>query len=267
MEPRSPRSPEVKRTIGPATIRRIIGSYAVFGAVWVSSSDIFVYLHGGETRQDALLSLLKGLLFVAVSGLLLHVIIHRSVRATVFERDSYRERLREFCLDGNDIVLLLNEKGQVVEANDRAVDAYGYSVDELRNKTLLDLVGETTRFDERWISLLQQGTLRAESTNKRADGSTFSVEYSARRFDIGNSAFVHTVIRDISARQAAEKQLLNLKDTYAALFQTNQCIAHCSDREQLFQQACDIAVSHTLLKLAWIGLVDPSSHRRRITFG
>ncbi len=259
MEPISPQSPEVKSAIGPETILRIIRSYALFGAAWVSSSDIVVYLHGGETRQAALFSLLKGLLFVAVSAVLLYLIIRNSVRDTIVERDSFRERLLDLTLNGNDIVLLESEDGRILEANDRAIAAYGYSGQQLRTMKVIDLLDERSAFEDRWHLLLEKGALRSEAVHRRADGTTFPVEFSSRRFYVGKSIFIHSVIRDITARQEAERQLLNLKDTYAALFQTSQCIAHCPGRDELFQRTCEIAVVHTHLRLAWIGVIDAPS--------
>jgi diguanylate cyclase (GGDEF)-like protein/PAS domain S-box-containing protein len=138
--------------------------------------------------------------------------------------------------------------------------AYGYSSDQLTGKMVGDLSGDQAGLADRLAAVLQVGSLRSDTVHRRADGTTFPVEFSARRFDVGGAIFIHTVIRDISARQDAERQLLTLKDIYAALFQTNQCIAHISDRDQLFQQTCNIAVHRAHLKLAWIGTIDLSTN-------
>ena len=253
---KGPHPPNSRRAIGPRTILRIILAYAAFGTLWVTTSDVLVYRHGGETPQDAGLNLLKGLFFVAVSALLLYAVIHSALRSTINERDTFRERLRNWNLDANDVVLLLDAQGRILEANDRAIDAYGYSVEELAEKTITDLLTEAAGLEERWKSLMESGTLRADVMHRRADGTTFPVEFSARRFDLDGSTYIHTVIRDITSRRDDEKQLVNLKDAYAALSQTNQCISGCSNHEELFQQTCEIAIRFTRLKLAWIGIVD-----------
>jgi len=256
MDSRGPQPSDFKRSIGPRTILRIILVYAIFGGLWVSLSDLFVYLHGGETPQDAGLSMLKGLCFVAVSSFLLYAVMGRTLRKAIVERDILHEKLRNWNLDANDIVLLLDSQGRILEPNDRAVAAYGYSAREFAAKTLMDLLVSAEGFEERWKSLMENGALRADVVHRRSDGSTFPVEFSARLFDVSGKMFVHTVIRDISLRQAAEKQLVNLKDAYAALSQTNECISGCSSREELFQQTCEIAIRYTRLKLAWIGIID-----------
>lgn len=258
MRPKVPRATHMGTTIGPKTILRIIRNYAVFGGAWVACSDIFVFLHGGETAQDAALSLFKGLLFVAVSGILLYVIIANAVRETIAERDTLRERLRTWNLDANDIVWLLDENGRVLDVNDRAIAAYGLSEAEFSEKHITDLVTDTSEFQDRWKSLLENGSLRMEVVHRRADGSTFPVEFSARRFDVDGTILVHSVLRDVTERREAERQLVKVKDAYAALSQTNQLINKCSNRDQLFQQTCEIAVQYAHLQLAWIGMVDSS---------
>lgn len=259
MEPRVNGTSSGKNAIGPKTILRIIRSYALFGALWVGASDVIVYLHGGETRQDFGLSFLKGMLFICVSALLLYAILRNSLHDTLIERDSYRERLLDLSLYGNDIVLLLDHEGRILEANDRAVASYGYSAEELGRMTLADLVGEPEKLPGRWETLLREGSLRNETWDRRADGTRFRVEFSARRFTVGEAVLVHTVIRDISERHDAERQLRNLKDTYAALFQTNQCIVHCTESNELFQETCEIAANCAHLEVAWIGTVDAAS--------
>ncbi len=255
----SPPTTQPNSRLAVRTILRIIRRYALFGAIWICGSDIAVYLHGGETRQDVALSAIKGLLFVAVSAISLYLIIRNSVKDTVLERDSYRERLRDLSMNGNDIVLLESADGRILEANDRAIATYGFSSQQLCGMSLTDLVTEPCAFRDRWKDLLEKGSLRAETIHKRADGSTFPVEFSSRLLDVGGSNLVHSVIRDISERQESERQVLKLKDAYAALFQTNQCIAQCTDRDELFRRTCEIAVDRTHLKLAWVGIVDPTT--------
>lgn len=55
------------------------------------------------------LSTVKGLFFVAASAILLYAMIYKSVRDTVFERDSYYQRLSDLSLNANDIILLEDE--------------------------------------------------------------------------------------------------------------------------------------------------------------
>ncbi|MEI7556882.1 PAS domain S-box protein [Candidatus Chlorohelix sp.] len=63
---------------------------------------------------------------------------------------------------------------------------------------------------------------------------------------------------DISPQKAAEERIRKLSDLYAALSQTNQAIIRIKSRESLFNEICRIAVEFGGLKMAWIGLLEPS---------
>lgn len=59
-------------------------------------------------------------------------------------------------------------------------------------------------------AILHEGRLTFESQALHSDGSTTPTEVSARRIDTNNGPLVVSVIRDISARKAAEAQLAHL---------------------------------------------------------
>ncbi|MHB8565300.1 MAG: GAF domain-containing protein, partial [Acidiferrobacteraceae bacterium] len=50
------------------------------------------------------------------------------------------------------------------------------------------------------------------------------------------------------------------RDFYAALSDINQLIAHHPDPYHLFTRVCDIVVTHTYLRLAWVGIIEPNGN-------
>ncbi|MHB1951878.1 MAG: bifunctional diguanylate cyclase/phosphodiesterase, partial [Acidiferrobacteraceae bacterium] len=58
-------------------------------------------------------------------------------------------------------------------------------------------------------------------------------------------------------RENALAREMRQRDFYAALSDINQLIAHHPDPHHLFTRVCDIVVTHTYLRLAWIGTVGP----------
>lgn len=63
-------------------------------------------------------------------------------------------------------------------------------------------------------------------------------------------------VAELSESKAAVERLSRL---YAALSETNQAIVHITDRQQLFEAVCRIAVERGGLTMAWIGLLEPAS--------
>jgi diguanylate cyclase (GGDEF)-like protein/PAS domain S-box-containing protein len=62
---------------------------------------------------------------------------------------------------------------------------------------------------------------------------------------------------DITERKRDETRIKRLNRVYAVLSDINTLIVRVRDREELFKEACRIAVKHGHFKLAWIGIVDP----------
>jgi diguanylate cyclase (GGDEF)-like protein/PAS domain S-box-containing protein len=234
----------------------VVRFYLLLGCAWILVSDGLVFLRAGEGRLAALISIGKGLFFVGVTALAVFLYMTRWARASQSEAEALRRRLSQLSKYANDIVLLFDGAGKIVEANDRAVDAYGYPADTLLSFTLDQIRTSDDLWRNDWETVVNRGDVRFESVHRRADGSTFPVEVSSRRIDIKGQYLIQSIIRDISERRAAEARIIGLKDVYAALSQTNQTIVRVNDRDELFQKICDIAIEFGHFQLAWIGIVD-----------
>ena len=114
----------------------------------------------------------------------------------------------------NDIVLLLDEHARILEANDRAVSAYGYSRRKLLGMTVFDLRGldvdEAAAAVREFDAVKSSGAIRFEARHRRKDGTSFPVEVSSRRMDVGGRPYVQSIIRDISERRVHEQQIAEI---------------------------------------------------------
>jgi PAS domain S-box-containing protein len=107
----------------------------------------------------------------------------------------------------NDIELVMDAEGTIVRANDRAAAAYGRSVESLKGLSIKAIRKDSPeRVSAQLADLLARGELVFETTHARADGSSFPVEVSARTFTSGGVLYMHSLIRDISARRRAEAE-------------------------------------------------------------
>jgi PAS domain S-box-containing protein len=146
----------------------------------------------------------------AVSSAALFGLVQGLVAAVVHGRTSrFREaRLRSLEKQLNDIELLVRADGVIVDANDRAAAAYGYPVGELvgTNVHAVRMPEDRGRTDLQLRAVEEQGGLVFETQHVRRDGTTFPVEVSSRAYRIGGETYLHSVVRDASARHAAESQ-------------------------------------------------------------
>jgi hypothetical protein len=64
-------------------------------------------------------------------------------------------------------------------------------------------------------------------------------------------------LQDVTAQKVAEQRIKRLNRVYAVLSGINSLIVRVRNREELFKQACDIAIKHGGFRMAWVGLADP----------
>ena len=122
----------------------------------------------------------------------------------------------------NDIILLSDAAGRIMEANDRAVESHGYTGDELRRMNVAGLRAsdEAAALTATWAKLKEKGAegLVFEAEHVRKDGSRFPVEVSARSFVVEGREFRQSIIRDITERKRAVEALRESNEYLESLF-------------------------------------------------
>jgi two-component system cell cycle sensor histidine kinase/response regulator CckA len=119
----------------------------------------------------------------------------------------------------NDVILLVDGTGDIVTANDRAADVYGYGLDELRGMNIRRLrasSGQST-FDADWQLAKERGSLIFETVHHRKDGTEFAVEVSTRAITVAGKNLQQSIIRDISDRKRAEQELSESESRFRQL--------------------------------------------------
>lgn len=131
-------------------------------------------------------------------------VIHReeALRAALDEA-----RLRGLSTRVNEIELLVTVDGAIVEANDRAAEAYGYSREELLGLDIRALRAEATRGEVsgQLARAADEHGVRFETEHRRRDGSTFPVEVSSRSFEVDGQRYLHSLIHDLTGQRQNER--------------------------------------------------------------
>lgn len=141
-------------------------------------------------------------------------------RTLVTERDALGEHLVQLSRHANDAILLVDEEGRVVEANEKAVEQYGYPRKVLigMHAAKLRSPEENSSLRERFAEIRRTGKMVSESLHARSDGTEFPVEISGWRVDAGEKTYIQAIIRDISERVRSESALRASEATYRSLF-------------------------------------------------
>ncbi len=139
---------------------------------------------------------------------------------------SHYDHLHRFA---NDIILLLDDTGSVIEANECAVNAYGYSRDELLTLNIRDLRDPSDlsgiELDLRSAKVSEGVVFQAR--HRRKDGSVFPVEVSSRAIEAEGHVFRQSIIRDTTDRRRSEEALRRSEASLARA----QSIAHVGSWE------------------------------------
>ena len=122
----------------------------------------------------------------------------------------------EFTRSLNDIILLIREDGTIVNVNDRAAAAYGYSREELEGKNLRAIRAPETidEIERQMEQVTEKGGMVFETLHRRKDGRIFPVETSSRIIQIDGKKYFQAIVRDITERKRGEDRLKRLNDCF-----------------------------------------------------
>ncbi|MDT3735411.1 MAG: PAS domain S-box protein [Denitratisoma sp.] len=130
-----------------------------------------------------------------------------SERQAQAERTALALRFEALFQQARDIILLADPAGRIVEANEAALAAYGYTAEEIRTLQIRDLRDPDSldSLDRQFNAADRPGGIQFETVHRRKDGSPFPVEISSRVVEIGGQRFRQSFIRDIGERRRAEE--------------------------------------------------------------
>lgn len=178
-------------------------------------------------RQQGYTILVAAILLIFVLGLTV-LLLWRHQTARLYKR-MYEDEVKIQALTrhlalmtryANDIILLYNDEFRIVEANERATLAYGYSREELLQRTARDLRPPETWavIDEQIRQIRERKSLIFETIHQRKDGSTFPVEVSVRGLEVEGKQYFQSIIRDITERKEGEERLKRSEQQFRDLF-------------------------------------------------
>jgi len=113
--------------------------------------------------------------------------------------------------DNSVMMLLMDPKGRIVDANQAALRFYGYSQPRLLSMHISEISVRTEREVQQSIALLMRpGGTQFESRHRLADGSVRDVSVSSSPTVLDDQPVVHTIVFDITDRKRAEAEIENL---------------------------------------------------------
>ncbi len=146
-----------------------------------------------------------------------------------------------------------------IYVNDAACKRLGYSREEMLQKGPRDVLatGEE-QIKSEFEALLGAGE-RGISHEHRVSGTGDTprwVELNRRALQTAEGTVVISIGRDITERKQAEEKIERLNRVHALLSGVNSLIVRVRDRDELFREACRLAVRAGGFRMAWLGIID-----------
>jgi PAS domain S-box-containing protein len=219
---------------------KVVLLYGAFASLWVLISDSAVEWLFDAPQHIILAGILKGLLFVAVTCLLLYRATQGDVRdifgtsrdITELKRAEKKirdneQKYRTLFETANDGIFLCSKTG-FVDCNQRGADMYGLVKGDIIGRSPLDLSPEVQP-NGQLSSEAAAGKIQAaldgnpqsfEWQSLRSDGVCFDSEVKLNRVEVGGSVLLRAFVQDITERKNAEKALLDSALRLRTILQT-----------------------------------------------
>ncbi|MDZ4202285.1 MAG: GAF domain-containing protein [Gallionella sp.] len=132
----------------------------------------------------------------------------------------------------NDIILLMDAEGNLLEANDVAVSTYGWPLPELLKLNIRDLRDPATLNEvEKQLKLTAQTGALFETRHRRRDGTIFPVEVSSRMFEHEGKSYRQSIVRDITERHRMRVRLERDAKRFEGLLKLNEMATLLPEKE------------------------------------
>jgi len=201
----------------------------VYGTAWYLVAKIDAEEVGEPIRRRTILLGVAAVSLILMVGALVLVLWRReqlNLYRQRYESDiAHRalvEQYNNLSRFANDVVLLVDASGAIVTANDRAAEVYGYSLDQLHGMNVQQLRAPASRaaFGAEWQLAAERGSLIFETVHQRRDGREFAVEVSTRSLVVEGRSLQQSIIRDISDRKRAERELSESESRFRRLVES-----------------------------------------------
>jgi diguanylate cyclase (GGDEF)-like protein/PAS domain S-box-containing protein len=190
--------------------------------------------------------------------------ITESRRAAQALRESER-RFSDLLTNVELVSLMLDRDAAITYCNDYFLRLTGWRHEEIigRNWFELFIPGKLASVEKGFADLIadesearhQENEILTRSGERRLIRWNNSVLRSGAGDVIGTAS----IGEDITEQKRAEVRIKRLNRVYAVLSQISSLIIRVRDRDELFREACRIAVEVGAFKMVWIGEIDPQT--------
>lgn len=187
--------------------------------------------YSSEIQDEAMISSFYIFLITCVMiilALLITYTLNKSNKEKYFKRlyntevnkNIQLERFNVLLNNAYDCIILYDAKGNILDANSKALEAYGYTLEEIKLLNVTDIRAPENRANITEIidSLKHSEGIIIETMHQTKSGKIFPVEVSASRIDFGGKSYIQGISRNISSRKDFENMLIESEEKFKSVF-------------------------------------------------
>jgi len=202
-------------------------------------------------------------------------LLNNSLDEQVLERTAAlqksEEKFRKITESAQDAIIMMGNDQRISFWNTAAEHIFGYNAAEAVGHELHALIVPAlarSKFVQAFPHFQASGKgaiigKMTELTALRKGGEEFPVELSVSATQIGGQWHAIGIVRDITQRKINEVRIARLNRIYSVLSGINTTIVRVHDEDELFSEACRIAVEHGHFTFVWIGKFDADKQQLR----
>jgi PAS domain S-box-containing protein len=132
------------------------------------------------------------------------------------------QKYRNLFESATDGIFILDLKGNIIDVNNAAYERLGYPKDELLSMHIkqLDPPEFADKVPERMAKIREKGSAVFESAQIKKDGTVMPVEVNAKLLEHEGRQVFFSVVRDITERKEAERQLRESEERFRGAFES-----------------------------------------------
>ena len=247
---------------------RAVGGYPFIVGVGTAESQVLAEHYVRRSRYYGAASLVSAAILLFAALMIVTILWRRReavdhLRADLALRES--EAHRASIVDSaRDAIVSIDDQQRIVVFNRAAEQIFRCPASEAIGHSIDRFIPERARQVHR--AHVENFTVTGGSARDitgltplpalRSDGEEFSAEVSISTDTRGGQRYRTAIVRDVSGRQRAERQIQRLTNMYQALGETNEAIVKLKDRSALFDEVVAIVTRYGGFDLAKIWIRD-----------
>ncbi|MFW9877091.1 MAG: PAS domain S-box protein, partial [Candidatus Thorarchaeota archaeon] len=140
----------------------------------------------------------------------------QKVRLRTQELEESQEKYSNLFQHSNDAIFLYELKGKIIDVNQKVLDIFGYTKEEILSLNIAQLnpTSELVESKKIFEEIAKKGSVMFDINFKKKNGQIFPAEVYSRLFTIGGKTFIQGKVRDITIRKESEQRLKDSEEKY-----------------------------------------------------